>query len=455
MGDTRVGLVIEDDHDIRELVRVVLTQAGFEVRAASSGAEGVLAAKELDPAVITLDLGLPDIDGFEVARQIRQFSDAYIVMLTARAEELDTLIGLESGADDYLTKPFRPRELRARVAAMMRRPRSTPDLAEEAGSPAVAANEGRKYSHNGLDLSYESRTVAVDGQELSLTRTEFDLLHALLEAGRMVRTKADLVRRLRDEPYDVGSYISEADERSVEVHMGNLRKKLGDSAQNPRWLQTVRGVGYRLAPAEIWRCASSCQPAARNSSSCFSTEDRSLQLALPHREHLPAVVFELTALAGVAVRACGCASFPRTRRWPWGACWPTLQSWKCQKQPLTKMTLRRPAKTRSGLPGSLTPRRRRAGGTGSPWRAGGGGPAARAWCFCPGCGTCSSCAAQGSAGPPCFKSRPAALLEIALRLLAKLEVAATHGIGIDLHVEVLQCGHPGGEPQLFGLGNLC
>jgi two-component system OmpR family response regulator len=250
MGDTRVGLVIEDDHDIRELVRVVLTQAGFEVRAASSGAEGVLAAKELDPAVITLDLGLPDIDGFEVARQIRQFSDAYIVMLTARAEELDTLIGLESGADDYLTKPFRPRELRARVAAMMRRPRSTPDLTEEASSPSAAANEGRKYTHNGLDLSYESRTVAVDGQELSLTRTEFDLLHALLEAGRMVRTKADLVRRLRDEPYDVGSYISEADERSVEVHMGNLRKKLGDSAQNPRWLQTVRGVGYRLAPAE-------------------------------------------------------------------------------------------------------------------------------------------------------------------------------------------------------------
>jgi two-component system OmpR family response regulator len=250
MGDTRVGLVIEDDHDIRELVRVVLTQAGFEVRAASSGAEGVLAAKELDPAVITLDLGLPDIDGFEVARQIRQFSDAYIVMLTARAEELDTLIGLESGADDYLTKPFRPRELRARVAAMMRRPRSTPDLTEEAGSPSAAASEGRKYTHNGLDLSYESRTVAVDGQELSLTRTEFDLLHALLEAGRMVRTKADLVRRLRDEPYDVGSYISEADERSVEVHMGNLRKKLGDSAQNPRWLQTVRGVGYRLAPAE-------------------------------------------------------------------------------------------------------------------------------------------------------------------------------------------------------------
>lgn len=256
MSDARVGLVIEDDQDIRELVRTVLTQAGFEVTVAGSGAEGVLAAKTLMPDVITLDLGLPDIDGFEVSRQIREFSDAYIVMLTARADELDTLIGLESGADDYLTKPFRPRELRARVAAMMRRPRSVPDAAENSGAGDFTADPGGSaggrgnFSHNGLDLSYASRTVAVDGQELTLTRTEFELLHALLEAGRTVRTKSDLVRRLRDEDYDVGSYISEADERSVEVHMGNLRKKLGDSPQRPRWLQTVRGVGYRLAPEE-------------------------------------------------------------------------------------------------------------------------------------------------------------------------------------------------------------
>ncbi|MDR6507141.1 response regulator transcription factor [Arthrobacter oryzae] len=250
MSESRVGLVIEDDHDIRELVRVVLVQAGFDVQVASSGAAGVVAAKELNPAVITLDLGLPDIDGFEVARQIREFSDAYIVMLTARAEELDTLIGLESGADDYLTKPFRPRELRARVAAMMRRPRSTSDSSAAAKAPAATGGAGRTLTHNGLEFSYEARTVSVDGRELHLTRTEFDLLYALLEAGRMVRTKSELVRRLRDEPYDVGGYISEADERSVEVHMGNLRKKLGDSPQNPRWLQTVRGVGYRLAPAE-------------------------------------------------------------------------------------------------------------------------------------------------------------------------------------------------------------
>lgn len=253
MSEARVGLVIEDDHDIRELVRTVLTQAGFDVSVASGGAEGVLMAKSLNPDVITLDLGLPDIDGFEVSRQIREFSDAYIVMLTARTEELDTLIGLESGADDYLTKPFRPRELRARVAAMMRRPRSVPDPGEVAveTSPDGAAHPERgNFSHNGLELSYASRTVAVDGKEMNLTRTEFELLYALLEAGRTVRTKSDLVRRLRDEDYDVGSYISEADERSVEVHMGNLRKKLGDSPQQPRWLQTVRGVGYRLAPGQ-------------------------------------------------------------------------------------------------------------------------------------------------------------------------------------------------------------
>jgi two-component system, OmpR family, response regulator len=250
MSEARVGLVIEDDQDIRELVRAVLTQAGFDVSVAASGTEGVLAARSLNPDVITLDLGLPDIDGFEVSRQIREFSDAYIVMLTARAEELDTLIGLESGADDYLTKPFRPRELRARIAAMMRRPRSGPDLVEDAAGERTDHPGAGHYSHNGLDLTYASRSVSVDGQELNLTRTEFELLYALLEAGRTVRTKSDLVRRLRDEDYDVGSYISEADERSVEVHMGNLRKKLGDSPQHPRWLQTVRGVGYRLAAAE-------------------------------------------------------------------------------------------------------------------------------------------------------------------------------------------------------------
>ncbi|MFD1214360.1 response regulator transcription factor, partial [Arthrobacter sp. GCM10027362] len=125
MADQRVAVVVEDDADIRDLVSVVLSSSGFVVHTAPSGSAGIAAVREHDPAIITLDLSLPDLDGFEVARQVRQFSDAYIIMLTARAEELDTLLGLESGADDYLTKPFRPRELRARVTAMLRRPRST------------------------------------------------------------------------------------------------------------------------------------------------------------------------------------------------------------------------------------------------------------------------------------------------------------------------------------------
>lgn len=287
---TRVAVIIEDDRDIRELIEVVLRQAGFEIHAATGGADGVEAVRTYSPAVVTLDLGLPDIDGFEVARQIRRFSDSYIIMLSARAEELDTLMGLESGADDYLTKPFRPRELRARVAAMMRRPRSGLGTLNEAGAEpvtvdfvaggAVAADaaavghvddgmrsggradggarlpqasglgtlEAVGFQHNGLMLDPGTRTVRVDGQHLELTRTEFDLLHALLRTGPTVRTKADLVRWLRAGEYDHGGYISHADERAVEVHIGNLRRKLGDDPRGPRWLRTIRGVGYCMAP---------------------------------------------------------------------------------------------------------------------------------------------------------------------------------------------------------------
>ncbi|MCZ2402925.1 response regulator transcription factor [Paenarthrobacter sp. Z7-10] len=323
MDSTRIAVIIEDDRDIRDLIEVVLVQSGFEVHAVGRGAAGVEAVRQYHPSVVTLDLGLPDIDGFEVARQIRLFSDSYIIMLTARAEELDTLMGLESGADDYLTKPFRPRELRARVAAMLRRPRlgsvaedlhsvtttttatadalvasttaadtrefvaapavalpavalpaaddaamaaawassenspsalvSGPGQASLAGSGTAAVQKVHDHGlgslmHNGLLVNGPARTALVDGSELELTRTEFDLLHALMESGKTVRSKADLVRRLRAEPYDTGGYISEADERTIEVHMGNLRRKLGDDSRDPRWVKTVRGVGYRLAP---------------------------------------------------------------------------------------------------------------------------------------------------------------------------------------------------------------
>lgn len=124
MDSPRVAVVVEDDQDIRELVGMILTQAGFEVHTESTGFAAVETVRRHKPAIVTLDVGLPDIDGFEVTRRIKEFSDAYIIMLTGRADERDTLQGLESGADDYLTKPFRPRELRARVSAMLRRPRA-------------------------------------------------------------------------------------------------------------------------------------------------------------------------------------------------------------------------------------------------------------------------------------------------------------------------------------------
>ncbi|OUE20561.1 Transcriptional regulatory protein YycF [Clavibacter michiganensis] len=285
MDSGRVALVIEDDGDIRQLLEVVLRQGGFEVHSAGTATDGVRLAEEVSPDVITLDVGLPDFDGFEAARRIRLVSDAYIVMLTAQGEEVDTLLGLEAGADDYIVKPFRPRELRARISAMMRRPRggggdatATPaagvPAAPSAPSPAVEAEEPAQpeapaappvvsataptepasasadddvLRHNGLELDEGTRHVTVDGEPVDLTRTEFDLLASILASGGRVRTKGDLVRDIRSGSYAVAS-STEPEERAVEVHLGNLRRKLHDDPREARWIQTVRGVGYRLAP---------------------------------------------------------------------------------------------------------------------------------------------------------------------------------------------------------------
>ncbi|MGN6442192.1 MAG: response regulator transcription factor [Arthrobacter sp.] len=253
MDDLGVAVVIEDDADVRNLLEGVLTQAGFEVHSAVDGRTGVDVVRSKQANVVTLDIGLPDIDGFEVLRRIRNFSNAYVVMLTGRTEEPDLLSALNAGADDYIAKPFRPRELRARVAAMMRRPRHEADGQNASASwgqaPAPAAHaEPGVLQHNGLLLNHRTRTVEIKGQPLGLTRSEFDLLHVLLKGGGAVCTRADLVRAVRGEFYDRETYISEADERAVEVHVGNLRRKLKEDQLSPRWLQTVRGVGYRLAP---------------------------------------------------------------------------------------------------------------------------------------------------------------------------------------------------------------
>ena len=300
-GERRLAVIIEDDPDIRGLLETVLSQAGFETVSADNGLDGVAAVREFDPIVTTLDVSLPGIDGFEAAKRIRAFSNTYIVMLTARDEEIDALQGLESGADDYVTKPFRPRELRARIEAMLRRPRSVPaaaaaadpvstravgtpvwtaselaapasdtapgpaavpstPAAEPAASrapahaaslpaadrPAPVAEEGW-IEHNGLRLNAEMRIAEVDGVELELTRSEFDLAAALMDSRRRVRSKADLALRLRGEDYVTTYYVNDADKRAVEVHMANLRRKLGDNIAAPRFIETVRGVGYRLA----------------------------------------------------------------------------------------------------------------------------------------------------------------------------------------------------------------
>lgn len=259
MIERRIAVVVEDDADIRGLLEVVLQQSGFDVLSTDSGVAGVKMAEKHRPDLVTLDIGLPDIDGFETARRIRRVSDAHILMLTARSDEIDTVLGLESGADEYVTKPFRPRELRARVDAIMRRRASIEGVqrgdSPTEGQPAVqavddsvtevASDTAHLRALNGLVVDVAMYSVHVDGQPTIVTPTEFTLLEALVGARGHIRTKTDLVRRLRDEELDAGTYVSAADERSVEVHVGNLRRKLGDSVQKPRWIETVRGVGYR------------------------------------------------------------------------------------------------------------------------------------------------------------------------------------------------------------------
>lgn len=259
MGELGVALIIEDDLDMRGLLEAVLGQAGFDVHTASGGREGVQSVREISPDVVTLDVGLPDIDGFEVLRRIRQFSTAYVVMLTGREEEADVLAALQGGADDYITKPFRPREVRARITAMMRRPRHSPPIAD-ADTPGAAVqpvspgpgNSTGVLRCNGLELDYRRRTASVQGMVVELTRSEFELLHEVLQGAGAVLSRAELVRAVRGEQYRDDTYISGADERAVEIHIGNIRRKLRDDPESPRWLETVRGIGYRL-PAQRTR----------------------------------------------------------------------------------------------------------------------------------------------------------------------------------------------------------
>ena len=225
-------LVVDDERALAELVGSYLTRDGFEVSMAHDGQQAIDQARQVDPDVMVLDLGLPQIDGIEVCRVVRTFSDCYIIMLTARTDEIDKLIGLSVGADDYLTKPFSPRELVARIHAMLRRPRASTTT----GQPT---HEAPPREFGALTIDVPAREVHLDGEAVELTRTEFDLLEALSARPAMVFSRRQLIDAVWDQTW-VG------DEHLVNVHVGHLRRKLGDDPSSPRYVRTIRGIGYRM-----------------------------------------------------------------------------------------------------------------------------------------------------------------------------------------------------------------
>lgn len=348
----KTAVIVEDDPDIRHLLVEVLEAAGFSTVSVGNGIDGIQAVLSYRPLLTTLDVNMPGIDGFEAARRIRAQSDTYIIMLTGLSEEADVVLGLGAGADEYIVKPFRPREFRARVDALLRRPRAsapqqtpqqdsvgpsfpgarsatpapTPAPADGAPlsyeeylarfpgatpAPAPAAPAAPQFpaqqpvyapppqqqrpappvhpasppqqpiivhrpgdapapssgaelvvhqpagelvpvtgeqwlSHRDLQVDTDTRLAYVAGRELDLTRTEFDLLSTLMASKRRVRSKADLTLVLRGESYVTSYFVGEADKRAIEAHMTNLRRKLADNPTTPRYIETVRGVGYRM-----------------------------------------------------------------------------------------------------------------------------------------------------------------------------------------------------------------
>ena len=227
-------LVVDDEAPLAELIAGYLRRDAFDVTVVGDGPRAVEAARTVDPDAVVLDLGLPGLDGLEVCRQLRTFTDCYVLMVTARSDEVDKLVGLGVGADDYLTKPFSPRELVARVHAMLRRPRrsSAPGTAQ----PPVDEPPRRC---GGLLIDVAARDVQLDGKPIALTRTEFDLLAALSRRPNVAFTRDMLITAVWGDDW-IG------DEHLVDVHIGHLRRKLGDDATDPRFVRTIRGVGYRM-----------------------------------------------------------------------------------------------------------------------------------------------------------------------------------------------------------------
>lgn len=221
-------LIVEDELTLLRTVQAYLKEEGYTVYPASDGEEALRAARVFQPDLIILDLMLPGIDGLEVLRRLRQESNVYVLILTAKAEETDKVIGLSMGADDYVTKPFSPRELVARVKAILRRGRTQE---ADVGEPALI------FQH--LRIDPEARRVWNDDEPVDLTPIEFDLLYALARHRGRVLSREQLIEH-------VWGYDYYGDERVVDVHIGHLRKKIEDDPSEPALITTVRGVGYRF-----------------------------------------------------------------------------------------------------------------------------------------------------------------------------------------------------------------
>jgi DNA-binding response OmpR family regulator len=224
--DLRRILLVDDEPELRRMVRRYLQAEGFEVVEASDGRDALSRLGGSTPDLVVLDVAMPGIDGFEVLQEIRRHSDVPVIMLTARTEEVDRVVGLSIGADDYVTKPFSPRELVARIRAVLRR-----------GGQARSAADVLEF--DGISVDLAGRQVATESRIVGVSTLEFDLLAALASAPGRVFTRAQLLERVWGWDY-FGA------DRVVDVHVGNLRKALGDDASNPRFIATVRGVGYKF-----------------------------------------------------------------------------------------------------------------------------------------------------------------------------------------------------------------
>ncbi len=233
---TQKILVVDDEASVRHLVTSYLKKEGFEVIEAADGDTAIEMARRQHPDLIVLDLMLPGTDGLEVCRVLRAESDILIIMLTARSEETDKLVGLGIGADDYLTKPFSPRELVARIKAILRRKKAAGRVA----TPQASAH-AETLQAGPLMIDSSRHTATINGRALDLTAREFEILQALASRPGMVFTREQLLEQ-------VWGYSYFGDPRVVDVHVAKLRKKVENDPANPRLIKTIRGIGYKLEP---------------------------------------------------------------------------------------------------------------------------------------------------------------------------------------------------------------